>query len=124
MHSVWQVKLLHLTSINGLKLTFILAEFYISEEADLDDLPEQSQDQVGCPGPQIMGINVDDSAADRWGRVQSQDQVLLWIPNKICQTIKKITLYLKTNHSKQHKIKVSICLKLFPFAQKDDYKTT
>lgn len=58
-------------------LTFVPADFYISKQADLNNLPEQSQDQMGFSSHQVMGINVDHRAADRWGRIQSQDQILL-----------------------------------------------
>lgn len=63
--------------VNACVLTFVLAELYISKEADLDNLPEQSQDQMGFPSHQLMGVDAHHCAADRRGRVQSQDQVLL-----------------------------------------------
>lgn len=45
-------------------LTFVPADFYISKEANLDNLPEQSQDQVGFPSHQIMGVNAHHHTAD------------------------------------------------------------
>lgn len=60
-------------------LTFVLADLYISKEANLDNLPEQTQDQMGFPSHQIMGVDAHHHTADRWGRVQSQDQILLQI---------------------------------------------
>lgn len=57
--------------------TFVPADLYVSKQADLDDLPEQAQDQVGLPGHEIMGVDAHHHTADRWGGVQSQDQVLL-----------------------------------------------
>lgn len=48
-------------------LTFVPADFYISKEANLDNLPEQSQDQMRLPSHQIMGVNAHHHAADRRG---------------------------------------------------------
>lgn len=61
----------------ALMLTFVPAELYISKQADLDDLPEEAQHQVGLPGHEIMGIDAHHRAADGRSRVQSQHQVLL-----------------------------------------------
>lgn len=45
-------------------LTFVPADFYISKQANLDDLPVQAQDQVGFPSHQIVSVNAHDRAAD------------------------------------------------------------
>lgn len=46
------------------QLTFVPADFYISKEANFDNLPEQSQDQVGFSSHQIRGINIHHHTAD------------------------------------------------------------
>ena len=43
-----------------------------------DNLPEETQDQVRLALSQIMGIDVDDVAADRLCRVESKSQVLVF----------------------------------------------
>ena len=47
------------------------------EEADPDDLPEQPQDQVWCPLGQVIGVDVDNVAADALGGREGQGQVLV-----------------------------------------------
>lgn len=67
-------------------LTFVPADLYISKQADLDDLPEEAQHQVGLPGHEIVGVDAHHRAADGRGGVQSQHQVLLQCANKpVCQ---------------------------------------
>lgn len=57
--------------------TLVLAELDVGEQADLDDLPQQTQDQVLAALLQVLGPYVDHVAADGGGRVQGQVQVLL-----------------------------------------------
>ena len=57
--------------------TFVPAEFDVGEQPDLDDLPQQTQDQVLPALLQVLGSDVHHMAADGRGRVQSQVQVLL-----------------------------------------------
>lgn len=57
--------------------TFVLAELDVGEQPDLDDLPEQTQDQVLPALLQVLGPDVDHVAADGGGGVQGQVQVLL-----------------------------------------------
>lgn len=63
----------------------IPADGDISKEADLDDLPQQAQDQMGFPSHQIMGVDAHHRTADRWRRVQRQDQIILQI--KLCHYV-------------------------------------
>jgi len=48
----------------------------LTKQTDLDDLPEQTQDQVLLGLIDIVGPNVNDVTADRLGRPQRQLQVL------------------------------------------------
>ena len=57
--------------------TFISAELDVSEQADLDDLPQQAQHQMGLPLSQVQSPDVHHVAADGRSRVQSQVQILL-----------------------------------------------
>lgn len=57
--------------------TFISAELDVSEQADLDDLPQQAQHQMGLPLSQVQSTDVHHVAADGRSRVQSQVQILL-----------------------------------------------
>lgn len=57
--------------------TFIPAELNVSEQPDLDDLPQQTQDQVLPALLQVLSSNVHHMAANGWCRVQGQVQVLL-----------------------------------------------
>lgn len=58
-------------------VTFISAELDVSEQANLYDLPEQSQNQVRLPFPQILRSNIDNVTPDGGGRIQRQVQVFL-----------------------------------------------
>ena len=57
--------------------TFVPAEFDVGKQADLDDLPEQAQHQVGFALLQVQSSDVHHMTPDGRGRVQSQVQVLL-----------------------------------------------
>ena len=57
--------------------TFVPAELDVGEQADLDDLPEQTQNQVGFALLQVQSSDVHHVTSDGRGRVQSQVQVLL-----------------------------------------------
>lgn len=58
--------------------TFVLAELNVGEQSDLDDLPQQTQDQVLPALLQVFRPDVDHVAADGGRRVQGQVQVLLF----------------------------------------------
>lgn len=78
------------------QLTFVPADFYISKEANFDNLPEQSQDQVGFSSHQIRGINIHHHTADSWGWVQAQDQILLEIQMNLW--LKILLFFLKVSN--------------------------
>lgn len=48
----------------------------VAEEADADDLPEEAQDQMGLALGQVVGVDVDDVAADGLGGDQGEGQIL------------------------------------------------
>lgn len=58
-------------------LTFISAEFDVSKQPNLNDLPQKSQDQIRLPLLQVLGSYINHMAPNGWGRVQSQVQVFL-----------------------------------------------
>ena len=58
-------------------LTLIPADLDVGQQAGLDDLPEEPQNQVGFPSHQVAGVNVHHRAAYGRRRVQGEDQVLL-----------------------------------------------
>jgi len=66
-------------------LTFDLAFFSFfsfffakekEKETDLDNLPNETEDQMGSSGNDVLGVNVDDVAADGTGRVEHEGVVL------------------------------------------------
>lgn len=58
--------------------TFISAELNVSEQTNLDDLPQQAQHQVRLPFFQVWCTNVHHVAANSRSRVQGQVQVFLY----------------------------------------------
>ena len=42
-----------------------------------DDLPEEAEDEMGFAFGEVVGVDVDDVAADRLGRIEGQRQVLV-----------------------------------------------
>lgn len=80
-------------------LTFVPADFYISKQANFDNLPEQSQNQMGFPSHQVMGVNAHHRAADRRGRIQSQDQILLQIVYQCFHFGSQLEIRLQPNSS-------------------------
>lgn len=57
--------------------TFISAELDVGKEANLDDLPQEAQHQMGLPFFQVQSADVHHVAADGRRRVESQVQVFL-----------------------------------------------
>lgn len=60
--------------------TFVPADLDVGEQADLDDLPQQTEDQVLPALLQVLSPDVHHVAADGRRRVQSQVQILLLDP--------------------------------------------
>ena len=60
-----------------LKHTFIAAQLYFGEKANLNDLPQESQHQVRFALLQILSSDVDNLAANGRRRVQSQVEIFL-----------------------------------------------
>lgn len=89
------------------QLTFVPADFYISKEANFDNLPEQSQDQVGFSSHQIRGINIHHHTADSRGWVQAQDQILLQIQRNLCLNTFLFSSKSAILYSKQQVLKTS-----------------
>ena len=54
-----------------------MLETDLVEQSNPDDLPEQSQHQVRRPLGQIVGVDVDNVAANTLGRGQGQGEVLV-----------------------------------------------
>lgn len=65
------------TDVTQTERTFIAAQLYFGEKADLNDLPQESQHQVRFALLQILSSDVDNLAADGRRRVQSQVEILL-----------------------------------------------
>lgn len=51
-------------SMGDFALTFISAYLNVSEQPDLDDLPQKSQDQIGLPLLQVLGPYINHMAPD------------------------------------------------------------
>lgn len=70
----------HYSSLDNYRnqqMTFIPRDLNISEQADFNDLPEESEHQVRSSCLQVLSVDVDHRAADSWSWVECQHQILL-----------------------------------------------
>lgn len=61
----------------GVRLTFIAWDLDVSEQADLNDLPEEPEYQMRSPRNHVLSIDIDHRTTDGWGGVKGQYQILL-----------------------------------------------